>query len=178
MAFEALKRTFSAARIARMNDSYPEAEVQLDECRRLLHGPTARTQLETVLLRTQHGEVDQVGDGLLLAAENGEADKKEVLEALARGYMRMMRYVSAQALLDRCLASYPDDVHALDWRGWLLERLGQEDEAARDYERASALFARPRRSTNAAGSALPRSLRSDSGRAAPASIAKNRSESS
>jgi tetratricopeptide (TPR) repeat protein len=130
---------FLAARIGRMSADYPEAEAQLEQCRRL-QGATARTQLEMLLLRAQRGDdVDNIGEGLLLAAENGEADKREVLEALARGYMTNMRYLPARAMLDRCIASYPNDVNALDWRGWVLERLEQQEQAAQDYQRVLEL---------------------------------------
>ena len=129
---------FLAARIDRLSAAFPEAEQQLDECRRL-QGQTARTQLEVLLLRAERGEVDKVGDDLLYAAGRDKADEREILEALARGDMRTMRYIPAQALLDDCLNRYPDDVHALDWRGWVLERLGQPEKAAEDYKRALEL---------------------------------------
>ena len=129
---------FLAARIDRLNGAFPEAEHHLDECRRL-QGQTARTQLEVLLLRAERGEVDKVGDDLLYAAGQDKADERDILEALARGNMRKMRYLPAQALLDRCLERYPDDVHALDWRGWVLERLGQEEKAAEDYKQALEL---------------------------------------
>ncbi len=129
---------FRAARIDRLNGAFPEAEQQLDECRRL-QGQTARTQLEVLMLRAERGEVDKVGDDLLYAASQDKANERDILEALARGNMRLMRYVPARELLDNCLNRYPDDVHALDWRGWVLERLGQQEKAAADYKRALEL---------------------------------------
>jgi tetratricopeptide (TPR) repeat protein len=129
---------FLAARIDRMSEAYAEAEAQLDECRRL-QGPSARTQLEVLMLRAQRGEVDKVGDGLANALEHGEGDERDILQALARGYMVQMHYAAALALLNRCLDKHPDDVRALDWRGWVLERLQQQEKAASDYEHALSL---------------------------------------
>ncbi len=129
---------FRAAQIDRLRAAFPEAEKQLDECRRL-QGQTARMQLEVLLLRAERGEVDKVGDDLLYAARQDKADERGILEALARGDMRQMRYLPARVLLDECLDHYPDDVHALDWRGWVEERLGQQEKAAEDYKRALEL---------------------------------------
>ena len=130
---------FLAARIARYSGAYPEEEAQLAECRRLEHGSTARTQLEMLLLRAQRGEVEKVEEGLQYAAEKDKANEREILETLARGHMKLMRFQPAVNYLDRCLAKYPDDVRALDWHGWLMEQIQHQDEAAKDYERALAL---------------------------------------
>lgn len=125
---------FLAARIARMSGDYPEATAQLEECRRLQKGATEDTQLEMLLVRAQEGQVDEVIDGLVYAAEHDRVHRQEILEALARGHMTLMRFPPALALLDRCLKDYPDDVRALDWRGWLLEQLQQQERAVKDYE--------------------------------------------
>jgi tetratricopeptide (TPR) repeat protein len=130
---------FLAARIARNSGAYPEAEAQLAECRKLQHGSSARTQLEILLLRAQRGDVEKVGDGLMYQAQHDKTHEREILETLARGHMKLMRFVPALGLLDRCLAEYPDDVRALDWRGWILERLQRPEAAAKDYERALEL---------------------------------------
>jgi len=127
-----------AARIARSAGFYSQAESQLNECRRL-GGATEETQLEMMLLRAQRGEADQVDASLLYAAEHDPAHKRQILEALARGNINLMRFLPALVVLDRCLKDYPDDVRALDWQGWVLERLGQRESAANDYERALSL---------------------------------------
>ncbi len=87
----------------------------------------------------QEGQVDEVIDGLVYAAEHDPAHRQEILEALARGHMTLMRFPPALALLDRCLKSYPDDVRALNWRGWLLEQLQQQEQAVKDDEHALRL---------------------------------------
>ena len=130
---------FLAARIARNTGAYPLAEAQLNECRRLQHGPSAQTQLETLLLRAQRGDVEKVEDGLMYAAENDKTHEREILETLARGHMMLMRFLPAVGFLDRCLAQYPDDVRALDWHGWIMEKLQQQEAAVKDYNRALEL---------------------------------------
>jgi Flp pilus assembly protein TadD len=130
---------FLAAQIARLSGAYPEAEAQLAECRKLEHGSTGRTQLEILLLRAQRGDVEKVEGGLLYMADNDKTHEREILETLARGHMKLMRFLPALGLLDRCLEEYPDDVRALDWRGWILERLQRQEAAAKDYVRALRL---------------------------------------
>ena len=66
-------------RVARNSGAYDDADIQLAECRKLEHGPTARTQLETLLL-AQRGDVDNVEANLLYQADNDKANEKEILE--------------------------------------------------------------------------------------------------
>jgi predicted Zn-dependent protease len=130
---------FLAARVARNSGLYAEAEAQLAECRRLQHGPSSDTQLETLLLRAQLGDVEKVENGLMYAAEKDKVHEREILETLARGHMKLMRFLPALGYLDRCLAQYPDDVRALDWHGWIMEKLQRQETAAKDYRRALEL---------------------------------------
>lgn len=128
-----------AARIDRLGGEYIEAANELAECRRLQNGATEDVQLEMLLLRAQAGDVDQVEGGLLYAVNHDKANEREILEALARGHMSLMHLLPALSLVDRCLKDYPDDVRALDWHGWLMERLDQQDSAAKDYEKVLQL---------------------------------------
>jgi tetratricopeptide (TPR) repeat protein len=130
---------FLAARIARNSGAYDEAEAQLAECRKIRHGSSARTQLEMLLLRAQRGDVEKVEDGLMYLADHDKTNEREILETLARSHMKLMRFNLALGFLERCLADYPDDVRALDWRGWIEERLQRQEAAAKDYERALEL---------------------------------------
>ena len=130
---------FLAARVARLSGDYSEAEAQLGECRRLQKGATEETQLETLLLRTQQGDVDELAGGLLYAADHDKGRERDILEALARGDMKLMRFVPALAVLNRCLKRHPDDVRALNWRGWLLDRMDRHEEAVADYKHALEL---------------------------------------
>ena len=65
-----------------MSGDYPEATAQLEECRRLQKGATEDTQLEMLLVRAQEGQVDEVIDGLVYAAEHDRVHRQEILEAL------------------------------------------------------------------------------------------------
>ena len=67
--------------------------------------------------------------------------------------MKLLRFLPAVGLLNRCLSEYPDDVRALNWRGWVMEQLQHEEAAVKDYERALEL-ARPHGSAHSVGGAL------------------------
>ena len=88
------------------------------------------------MLRTQQGDVDELAGGLLYAADHDKGRERDILEALARGDMKLMRFVPALAVLNRCLKRHPDDVRALNWRGWLLDRMDRHEEAVADYKHA------------------------------------------
>ncbi len=74
---------FLAARIARTSGDYPEATAQLEACRRL-QGATGDTQLEMLLVRAEEGQVDEVIDGLVYAAEHDRPTVKRSLRRCAR----------------------------------------------------------------------------------------------
>jgi Tfp pilus assembly protein PilF len=128
-----------AARAERQAGNLAEADRELRECVRLQKGATEATQLEWLLLRAQRGEVDEVAAGLWYAAEHDHPDTAAILEALARGYMHQFRLGPALACLDRWLEREPDCARALDWRGWVRERLEQREAARQDYRRALEL---------------------------------------
>jgi tetratricopeptide (TPR) repeat protein len=128
-----------AARIARGAGDYPEAERHLNECRRLLGTSSEAVQLEWLLLRVQGGEADELAAGLWRTVEQDHPDSDLILEALARTYMRDLRLGPALACLDRWLKRSPGTARALDWRGWVLEKMQNEEEARRAYEQALAL---------------------------------------
>jgi tetratricopeptide (TPR) repeat protein len=128
-----------AARVERLAGNFPEAEGYLSRCKDLNHGATRATQLEWLLLRAQRGEVDQVARGLWRLVEDRGADSTIILETLARVYIRELRFPQALDCLHRWLDIEPNAVLALDWRGWVQERLEHFHEARKDYERALEL---------------------------------------
>jgi Tfp pilus assembly protein PilF len=128
-----------AARAERQGGNYAEAERELQECVRVQKGATEATQLEWLLLRAQRGEADDVAAGLWYCVENDHPETTAILEALARAYMHQFRLGPALACLDRWLAREPDCVRALDWRGWVRERLEQREAARQDYRHALEL---------------------------------------
>jgi predicted Zn-dependent protease len=125
-----------AARIARSAEDYARAEAHLRECQRLQGGASDATQLEWLLLRAQGGEADEVAPGLWYAVEQGHPERTMILAVLARAYMRTASFDAALRCLDRWLLEEPESARALDWRGWVMEKKQNEDEARRSYEQA------------------------------------------
>jgi tetratricopeptide (TPR) repeat protein len=128
-----------AARVERAGDHFTQAEEHLQEATRLQGGPSEATQLEWVLARAQYGEVDAVGSGLMGCVERGHAESGRMLEALARGFMRQMRWVEANACLNRWIALEPDAARAWHLRGFVQEHLDHAGEAWADYHKAVEL---------------------------------------
>jgi tetratricopeptide (TPR) repeat protein len=128
-----------AARVERLAGNFPQAETYLAACKRLNHGATEESQLEWLLLRAERGETDDVDRGLWRLVDAGHHDRVLILETLARAYMRELRFSRALACLDRLLQMNPDSVRALNWRGWVRQRLNQWSEAIEDYQHALKL---------------------------------------
>jgi Tfp pilus assembly protein PilF len=125
-----------AARVARAQEDYGEAESHLDECQQLQGEASEAVQLEWLLLRAQGGEVDEVAAGLWYAVEQGHPERAMILSVLARAYMRNANFDAALRCLDRWLQEQSDSAQALDWRGWVMEQTQNETEARRAYEQA------------------------------------------
>jgi tetratricopeptide (TPR) repeat protein len=128
-----------AARIERALDHFAQAEEHLQEATRLQGGPSEATQLEWVLARAQYGEVDAVGPGLRSCVEQGHPESGRMLEALARGFMRQMRWLEAETCLDRWIALEPGAARAWHLRGLVQERLEHPGQAWADYHKALEL---------------------------------------
>jgi tetratricopeptide (TPR) repeat protein len=128
-----------AAKTARLNGDYIEADRQLKECKRLQGSSSAETQVEWLLLRAESNELDEVAPGLLFAVDQDHPRKLEMLETLARASMHQMRYRQALDYLDKWLGFEPDNARALDWRSWTFEHLNLKDKAVADAERSLGL---------------------------------------
>jgi tetratricopeptide (TPR) repeat protein len=128
-----------AARIERVSGHYPEAEQHITECVHLQHGASEATQLEEVLLRAQAGELKEVEAGLWKCIETDHPESAQILETLAKIYMRDSRLGAAIATLNLWLEREPQTVRAWHWRGWARERLDQPGKAITDYQRAVEL---------------------------------------
>jgi predicted Zn-dependent protease len=130
-----------AARIARHGDRYEEADELLGACRKVL-GNAEALQTEELLLSLQRGEATAQTEALVWRLiDGGHAERLELLEAMTRGWMLTFRLRSAVQGLNRWLEERPDEVRALFWRGWVLEKLHQSEPAERDYRRALELDA-------------------------------------
>jgi tetratricopeptide (TPR) repeat protein len=129
-----------AARVARLRGDFEGAEAHLNRCLKLNHGATEAIQLEFLLLRVQGGEEDEVaGDLFSLYVDQNSPESALILETLARAYMQNHRYGPAYACLSRWAEVAPDSAEPPRWRGWILEHLGDREEAIKEYKRALEL---------------------------------------
>jgi type IV pilus assembly protein PilF len=128
-----------AARVARMTGRLPEAEAHLHRCLQLQKQDTDDIQLEFLLLRVQFGEVDEVADTLHRLVDNNHPESALILETLSAAYMHDHRYGPAFAALDRWVRETPEAPLPYYWRGWVLERLNQPEDAMKEFQQALAL---------------------------------------
>jgi tetratricopeptide (TPR) repeat protein len=128
-----------AARVAWMEGDYPRAEAHLREATQLAGGSTEAIQLEWLLLKARAGEVDLVARGLWGLVEAGDPESPVILETMSKAYMTDLRLRPALGCLSKWLEMEPDNVTALDWRGWVLERLMNRDKAREQWERVLEL---------------------------------------
>jgi predicted Zn-dependent protease len=126
-----------AARVARRAGNYPAAAEQLDALRELGGEASPDHTLEIALLAVQRGDLAGAAEGYLrscLQADHPQAFL--ILEALARGCLRVNRLNDALRLLHQLLREQPDNVIALVDRGTLREGVGLADKALEDYRAA------------------------------------------
>lgn len=131
---------FQAGRTARRAGLEREAEHHLEECQRLQGGASAAAlplALERLLLQAQFGDIDVVEEPLWKYVEKDRPETPLVLEALARGYVRVFRLGTALRCLQRILRQEPENVEALVLAGKSIEKgAGKKEEAVKDYRRA------------------------------------------
>lgn len=124
-----------AARTARRLKAFADAERYLDRYLRAC-GEDDELNIERILLRAEHGEVDAVlmFCRALIAREHSSSSL--VLEALAAGYVRVYRLGEAEDILGFWLEREPDNTQALLNRGQLLELQQRPSDAVVSYRRA------------------------------------------
>src|SRR5579875_3192954 len=130
-----------AARAARLNGDFPEAEARLHRCLKLQSNDTADIELEFLLLRVQNGEVDAVEAMLWQCVEQHHPETTLILETLAQAYLHDLRYGPALVCLNRCIQEAPKQARLHYWRGWIYERLSYRTEALEEYRQAVELDA-------------------------------------
>jgi tetratricopeptide (TPR) repeat protein len=126
---------FLAGRTARRASLYPEAKRHLAECERLEGSPSVALALEHLLLRAQTGDINTVEETLWKYVEKNKPETPLVLEALARGYLRVLRTGAARRCLQMLLERQPDHVEALLMRAVIEEDNSEAREARADYRR-------------------------------------------
>jgi tetratricopeptide (TPR) repeat protein len=125
-----------AAQAARRGGDFAEAEKQLALCQQLQGDPDG-IRLERVLAIAQEGDPTRV-EGYLLSPDRRPEEAVLVFEAFAQGYLKAQRPSEALYCLDHWLKHQPANVRALLWRGQVLERWNELEEAVASYRRAAA----------------------------------------
>jgi predicted Zn-dependent protease len=130
---------FRAARLARRADRLREAEHHLRMCQEL-EGVTPANGLEASLLEAQHGRTGEVENALHNLVLQKRPETPLILEALAKGYIRIYRIDSAARALSLLLEQEPDNGEALVLRKRLLVHSSRAAEALNDLRRAVELY--------------------------------------
>jgi len=124
-----------AARVARRSGDLKIADRQLHEAQRLLN-LTDDIALERAMLVAQRGEVDGVELQLRPKIEQSHPQAIQILEAMARGYLRTYRFSEANSCLKEWLDYEPDSAVANFLIGWELQQRGNKTDST-DYFRRS-----------------------------------------
>jgi tetratricopeptide (TPR) repeat protein len=133
---------FLAARTARRAGLYTEAERHLDECQRLqgdVSGYSLPLALEHLLVQAQSGDIGEVEEVLWGYVNKNKPETPLILEAMARGYVRVLRLGSALLCVRMLLEREPDNIEALLTRAWIRESGGEPEKSSEDYRRALEL---------------------------------------
>jgi tetratricopeptide (TPR) repeat protein len=125
-----------AARTARRAGAFEEAEEFLDQYKQLRGGSDDQLTQESVLLRAERGEIDQVAKYCQTVVDEGRPGWPLVLEAVIRGNTRMFRLSEAAGLLEMWRKRDPDSAEAHLLQG-VIEQLRQaRQEALGSFRRA------------------------------------------
>lgn len=125
---------FLAARVARCERHYDDAERHLKACERQGYDPEALT-IERLLTRMQLGDTGPEPT-LRRLAEADNPHSLAILEVLAQHYVDSYQLLRARESLDRYLGQRPHDLKALLGRGYVYERLLYFALAREDYRQA------------------------------------------
>jgi tetratricopeptide (TPR) repeat protein len=125
---------FLAARAARCEHHYNEAEQHLKACERQDYNPEP-VAIERLLANVQLGDAQPV-QALQALVEEDNPHSLAILEVLTQFYLDNYQLMRALDCLNRYLRQRPDDLRALLGRGFVHERLHHFPEARDDYRRA------------------------------------------
>jgi tetratricopeptide (TPR) repeat protein len=129
-----------AARAARLDGAFDEAERQLHQCQELQKSPSDETVLEWALWRAAGGDLDaELEEYLQKRLDKDPAQAPLICEARAEGYLSMCRILEAHACLDRWLALQPDNAQAHFLRGEVYRQAKTIQKGVADYRRAVEL---------------------------------------
>ncbi len=127
-----------AARASRRAGAFDEAARCLERCPPSHGKMEADLVLERALLRMERGELDGANRVRDDALKRGDPALSLVLEAWAKGCLRMYRPLEAEEAVKLWLERQPDNPQALDIRGQIRERQQMPDDAIECYRLALA----------------------------------------
>lgn len=125
-----------AARAARRRGLFDEADRFLDRYQDVRGNDDPDLVLERVLLRLERGEVDSVSKYCQTLVERDDPAAPLILEASAKGCLRMYRPQQAQTFLKEWLKRQPDNSQALLIQGQIYELLNGQHDAIASYREA------------------------------------------
>jgi tetratricopeptide (TPR) repeat protein len=129
-----------AARTARRAERFDRAEEHLAVCEQ---GPrTPEVALERFLLRAQQGDLGEVDVPLQQLIKDGHVDTPLIIEALARGYVRVFRHGQARGALLDLIERQPENPWAHFWYGQLYQDRREYLQAVPPFRRAVELAPR------------------------------------
>jgi tetratricopeptide (TPR) repeat protein len=125
-----------AARAARRSNNLDGADEFLNQYQTVRGADDEALFLERVLVRVQRGEIDSVSNYCRSLIEQDHPAAPLVLEAIARGCMRMYRPVEAEHALKEWLQRQPDNPEALSLQGQLYDLQMRMHDAIVSFRRA------------------------------------------
>jgi tetratricopeptide (TPR) repeat protein len=125
---------FLAARVARCERRYDEAEAHLKACERQDYDPQGLA-IERLLARVQLGDAGPASE-LWKQVEEDNPHSLAILEVLAQHYLDSYQLLRAKDCLNRYLERRPHDLNALLGRAYVYERLLYFAMAREDYRQA------------------------------------------
>jgi len=125
-----------AARTARRAGALDEADRSLDRYQDVRGPEDEALLLERVLVRVERGELDSVSNFCRARIERDDPATPLILEALARGYLRMYRPREAERSLEEWLRRQPDNPQALLIQGQVHDLQTRQHDAIASYRRA------------------------------------------
>jgi tetratricopeptide (TPR) repeat protein len=127
-----------ASRVARRLGKIEEAEERLAQYQEVV-GKDDKLQLESVLVKAERGDVDSVSKFCQTLVEQNDPATPLILEALAKGYLRMYRPHDAEMRLKLWLELEPDNPQAHLLRGNVFDHRSHITDAIAAYRRALEL---------------------------------------
>jgi tetratricopeptide (TPR) repeat protein len=125
-----------AARGARRKGFFDQADDFLNQYQEVRGNDDPDLVLERVLLRLERGELDSVSKYCQTLVERDDPAAPLILEASAKGCLRMYRPQQAESFLKEWLKRQPDNSQALLIQGQLYELMTRQHDAIASYREA------------------------------------------